>query len=183
MKSILSLIALTLLLSCSNVSLSNEEIKKYTSKGKEIGQLTMKKLGGNLMQQMKLGGVQQAIPFCNASANPLTEELSKKHNATIKRTSHKLRNANNKPTKVEDNILKQYIATIEKGEKLKPIVSKDNDGKIHFYAPIKMQKKCLVCHGTVSKQTDSIIKLIYPSDKAIGFKESDLRGLMSVTFN
>jgi hypothetical protein len=129
------------MLSCSQNSLSDKEIATFTAKGKEIGQATMQKLGSNLMQQMKLGGVQQAIPFCNVVANPLTEELSKKHNATIKRTSHKLRNTNNKPTETEESILKQYIHSIASGEELKPIVSKDKEDKVHFYAPIKTRKK------------------------------------------
>jgi len=183
MRSIVSLVVLTLLLSCSNNNLSDKEIATYTTKGKEIGKATMKKLGSNLMQQMKFGGVKQAIPFCNLSANPLTLEMAKKHNVNIKRVSHKLRNENNKPNEAEDAIIKQYLTSISKGEKTKPIVTKDKNKKIHFYAPIKMQKKCLACHGTVSKQTDSIIKSIYPNDNALGFKEGDLRGVLSVTFN
>ncbi len=168
--------------SCKSDSLSDKEIKKYTTKGKEIGQSVLKKLGGNLMQQMKSGGVKQAMSFCNVAAIPLTEKLSKKHNVTIKRTSHKLRNNNNKPSLEEENILKQYLNSLEKGEKLKPIINKDTNGKIHFYAPIKMQKKCLACHGEVSRKTDSIIKIYYPKDLATGFNENDIRGLMSITF-
>lgn len=184
MKYTIGLIVLAFLFSsCSQDSLSDKEVATYTVKGKKIGQVTMQKLGSNLMQQMKLGGVQQAIPFCNISANPLTEEISKKHNVTIKRTSHKLRNTANKPNKAEETILKQYINSIANGEQLKPIVSKGKNGKIHFYAPIKMQKKCLACHGAISKQTDSIVKSLYPNDEAIGFNQSDLRGILSVTFN
>jgi hypothetical protein len=187
MKIIISLFVLTVLLSCSNNNLSDKEISDYTIKGKEIGQATLKELGGNLMKQMKEGGTKQAIPFCNVSANPLTETLSKKYNVSIKRTSHKLRNEKNKPTKAESKILEGYLASLSKNEKLKPIVSKDDTGKVHFYAPIKMQTKCLACHGTISKEinktSDSIIKSLYPKDKAIGFKENDLRGILSVTFN
>lgn len=187
MKLIISLFAITLLLSCSHNSLSDKEIKEYTIKGKEIGKATIKKLGSNLMQQMKSGGVQQAVPFCNVAANPIITEMSKKYNVDIKRTSHKLRNENNKPNKDEKKIIEDYLVSISKKEELKPIISKDNDGKVHFYAPIKMQKKCLACHGTLTKEvtfkSDSIIKSLYPNDKALGFKEGDLRGVLNVTFN
>ena len=183
MKYILSLLIVTLVFSCTNEQLSKEEIQEYTLIGKEIAQATVKNLGGNLMKQIKAGGVKQAIPFCNVSAYPLTDELSKKYNVTIKRTSHKLRNGNNKPNEAEEKILEQYLTAISKGEKLKPIVTKNSAGKIHFYAPMKVQGKCLACHGTVSKQTDSIIKSLYPNDKATGFKEGDFRGVMSITFN
>lgn len=182
MKSILNFIFILLFMSCTSSSLSDKEINDYTQKGKEIAQATLKKLGGNLMQQMKNGGVKQAIPFCNVTAIPLTEELSKKYNVSIKRTSHKLRNENNKPSLEEERILKKYLNAIEKNEKIQPTVLKDENGKVHFYAPIKTQKKCLACHGNVSKKTNSILKIPYPNDKAIGFKKGDLRGLMSITF-
>jgi hypothetical protein len=183
MKYIIQILVLVFFVSCQTNTLTNKEVGQYTIKGKEIGQAVLKKLGGNLMQQMKNGGVKQAIPFCNVAAIPLTEELSKKYNVSIKRTSHKLRNTKNKLTLKEDDILKHYITSISNGEKVKPIVTKDDNLKIHFYAPIKMKKKCLVCHGDISKQTDSIIKSYYPKDLATGFKEGDIRGLMSITFN
>ena len=154
------------------------------AKGKEIGGATVKKLGGNLMKHMKKGGPKAAIPFCNSNASPLTKEIASKYNVSIKRTSHKLRNEGNKPNTDEMKILTSYLAQIKKGEKLKPIVEKDTNGKIHFYAPMKLDKKCLACHGDIKNTpTDSIIKSLYPNDKAIGFKPGDFRGILSVTFN
>jgi len=167
--------------------LSDAEIASYITKGKEIGQITVKKLGSNLMKHMKEGGPAQAIPFCNAKASPLTAEVAKKYNVSIKRTSHKIRNENSKPNATEKNIIKKYLAAIENGEKLKPTIKKDNTGKVHFYAPIKLQQKCLACHGTIGKEvthkTDSILKSMYPNDKATGFKVGDLRGIVNITFN
>ena len=65
-------------------------------------------------------------------------------------------------------------------------MQKENDGKVHYYAPIRLQKKCVACHGIskkqISKKTDSILKSLYPNDKATGFKENDLRGIWSITF-
>jgi hypothetical protein len=183
MKYIFSLLVIVFFTNCETNTLTNKEVEKHTIKGKEISQAVLKKLGGNLMSQMKSGGVKQAIPFCNVAALPLTEELSNKYNVSIKRTTHKLRNAKNKPNLEEEKILRHYIASISKGEKIKPIVTKGDDYKIHFYAPIKLDKKCLACHGSISKKTDSIIKSYYPNDAATGFKEGDLRGLMSITFN
>jgi len=47
-----------------------------------------------------------------------------------------------------------------------------------------MQKKCLVCHGTIGKEmaakTNATIKSFYPNDLAIGFQEGDLRGIWSI---
>lgn len=187
MNKVISILVIVFLVSCTNDSLSDKEIKTFTQKGKEIGKETVKYLGSNLMQQMKAGGTASAIPFCNISANPLTTEIAKKHNVSIKRTSHKIRNSKNKPSSIEEQLLKDYLIALEKGEQLKPIIKKDNNGKVHFYAPIKLEKKCLACHGTigkeVTKKTDSILKKLYPNDKATGFNVGNLRGMVNITFN
>ena len=186
MKKIVSLLSIIILFSSCQKELTEKEKSSYIIKGKEIAQITVKNLGGNLIKHMKEGGPQQAIPFCNTNAQPLTKEVAKKYNVSIKRTSLKIRNENNKPTKTETEILSQYATSILEGTKLKPIVSKDKSGKVHFYAPIKLEAKCLACHGTVGKEvtvkTDSILKALYPNDKATGFQVGDLRGIMSITF-
>ncbi len=187
MKKLLFL-SLTILItaSCSN-SLSDKKKKEYSLKGKEIAEATAKNLVTNLSQKMKSGGVSEAVPFCNSMANPLTEEIEKKYDVAIKRTSLLIRNEKNKPTEGELIILNQYKNSFIDKDTLKPIVNLDNAGKPHFYAPILLQKKCMTCHGTVGQevtvQTDSIIRSYYPDDKATGFKEGDLRGIWSITFN
>ncbi len=187
MKNILSLIGITIiLLSSCQKGLSEKEIKEYTEKGKEITLSTSEHLGGQLMKSMKEGGTSSAIPFCTTMAMPLTEEMSVKYSTVIKRTSYKVRNENNAPTKDETRILSTYDKLIEANKQLKPIVEMDKSGSPHFYAPILLQQKCLACHGEIGKnvtvETDSIIKSIYPRDAAIGFKEGDLRGIWSIAF-
>jgi len=159
---------------------------EYTAKGKEIAQATVKRLGGELTKHMKEGGVEKAAPYCNAHAGNLTQEVSEKFNATVKRTSNKLRNSENAPNAKEETIIAHFEKLIASKEELKPVVELDNEGLPHFYAPIKLQKKCLSCHGVLGEsmkhEADSIIKTLYPKDKAIGFKEGDLRGIWSITF-
>jgi hypothetical protein len=183
---VILLIALLTFSSCKS-DLSEEQKQEYTVKGKEIAQATMKELAGNLMKQMKLGGPKLAVPFCNAAAYPLTDKIAKKYNVSIKRTSHKIRNPKNSPNSEESKIIKNYLVSLDKEESIKPVVKIEADKKVHFYAPIILDKKCIACHGTVgkevSKQTDSIIKSFYPTDKATGFKVGDLRGVWSITFN
>ncbi len=188
MKKILLLILLILItVSCSNNELSKKDTILHANKGKEIGQALVKNLGKNLMANMKQGGPKQAIPFCNVAANPLTQEIATKHNVSIKRTSHKIRNSNNIATLEEKSILTNYLNSLDNKKVLKPIVKKETDGKIHFYAPILLEKKCLACHGTIGKEvtykTDSILKVLYPNDKATGFEIGDLRGVVNIGFN
>jgi hypothetical protein len=186
MKIIFLLLLIIIATSCSK-SLSDKKKKEYTITGKEIAEATATILVTNLSEKMENGGVQEAIPFCNAMALPLTEEIEKKYDVTIKRTSLFIRNEANKPNDAEIIILNQYKKSFANKEALEPIIHVDNSDNPHFYAPIVLQKKCLACHGTFGKeitvQTDSIIKSYYPNDKATGFKEGDLRGIWSITFN
>lgn len=159
----------------------------YLQKGKEITQASFKALSSKLSEQMKLGGPKQAIPFCNVEALPLTDSLSKQHQVTIKRTSDKIRNPKNKPTEKELEIIAEYKRLKANGVVLQPMTEKDEEGITHFYAPIVTNAKCLKCHGKVgemvSVKTDSILKSLYPQDMAIGYGDTEVRGLWSLTFN
>ncbi len=187
MKNIISLLGIiAILFSSCQKGLTEKDKKEYATKGKEIAQTTVKRLGGELTKHMKAGGVSKAAPYCNAHASNLTQEMSEKFNVTIKRTSNKLRNEENAPNTKEQAMITHFEKLIAANEELKPVVELDEEGLPHFYAPIKLQKKCLTCHGVLGEsmkhEADSIIKTLYPMDKAIGFKEGDLRGIWSITF-
>ena len=100
--------------------------------------------------------------------------------------SDKVRNQDNKATERELQIIENYKNLQSENIKLVPIVEIDNNSKKHFYAPIIINEKCLVCHGKLEEKlsikTDSIIKSLYPNDVAIGYKVGDLRGIWSVEF-
>lgn len=179
------LVVLVALSSCSS-AISEKDKQAYTLKGKEIAEASFLALSTQLMEQMKAGGPAQAIPFCNEKAMPISDELSAKYEATIKRTSINVRNEQNAPSKRELEVMNEYQKLISEKKELKPIVELDADNKKHFYAPIILKANCLVCHGkvneTVSVKTDSIIKSLYPNDKAVGYSEGDLRGIWSINF-
>lgn len=186
MKNLLILLVFLGMVSCDN-SLSEKEKQEYTNKGNEISQASFKALSEKLTEQMKLGGPAQAIPFCNVEAIPLTKQLSEEYKVTIKRTSDKLRNQENKPSERELEIINNYHKLISEKKEITPIVEMDSNNKRHYYAPIKLKANCLACHGKVDEfvsiKTDSIIKSLYPNDKAIGYSEDDLRGIWSITFD
>lgn len=172
------------LVSC-NTELTKSETQNYTSKGKEVAGAVFKELSKNLQDQMKLGGTVQAIPYCNITAMPITSELADHYKVSIKRTSDRIRNPKNLPIAREKQILEIYHKAVAEKSELKPMVEKV-DGLVTFYAPIKIQKNCLVCHGVVSESvtvaTDSILKSLYPDDKAKGYNEGDLKGIWSISF-
>lgn len=190
---IITLMAIVALSSCTNSARENstnvsqkpnsilqDEQKSVIASGKEIAQNTFKVLGGNLKAAMAKGGVENAINYCNANASHIMDSLGTFYYANIRRTSNKLRNPKNEPTKEEQVVLSRYLA----GEINKPIVNSLTNGNKIFYAPIKMKPLCITCHGTVGKTVTekdyATILKHYPNDKAKGYKEGDFRGIWSI---
>ena len=171
--------------SCTN-SLSKKEIELFTEKGNLIAQQAAQELSEKLMDKMKEGGIPLAVEYCNIEALPLTSKISEAEHVHIKRTSLKVRNSQNSPNKEEVQVLNKFLSMIDRNVSPKPIVKMNQSGSPHYYAPILVDSKCLMCHGTpdqdLSKKTDSIIKTYYPKDLATGFKEGDLRGIWSISF-
>ncbi len=159
--------------------------EKYLKLGKETAQATGKLLSTKVKKAITEQGPFEAISFCNLQAYPLTDSLSKIHNAVIKRVAIKYRNADNQANNQEEKIINKYINLLSENKALKPVLKKENE-VIHFYAPIKLQHACLTCHGIPGTEIpDTLynhIKDLYPKDLAINFKEGDIRGIWSIEF-
>ena len=175
-----------LLLSACEPSLSEKEIRHYREQGDEIVKSASEKLSGTLTAKMKEGGAPEAIGFCHQSALPITKKMAAYHGVEIKRTSLKIRNPENLPNEEELKVLHYYEDKKAEGKELNPLVSLDPSGKPSYYAPIQVQKKCLMCHGSLKQEVspviDSILRVKYPEDLAMGYNEGDLRGIWSITF-
>ena len=167
--------------------LSPEAEKTYLENGKTIAAATFAELSGKLTNALEKNGVSGAVEYCSLTAIPLLDSLSKVHNATIRRTSTKLRNPVDKPTEWESGILAEFEKKAMSGEEMQPIVRKLDEHTVTFAAPIKMLPLCSKCHGAVGSDIAegdyATIKKLYPSDTAIGYKTGELRGIWSITFN
>jgi len=168
------------------VELSEKEQKDYLQKGQMIAQSSFAALSGRLMSAIEQGGVPHAVKYCNTAALPLIDSLSKVHKASIRRTSLKVRNEKDAAQGWEKEVLVQYQALIYEGKKPSPIVKKLDQKRVAFAAPIFVAQPCLKCHGklgeTLNAQHYTTIKQLYPQDQAIGYVESDWRGMWSITF-
>lgn len=186
MSRFFSFIALFLTLVSCKTGMSEQEKEEYAREGNEIVASAGKKLSSTLMTKIQEGGIPEAVSFCNESALPITENMSAYHGAEIKRTSLKFRNPENAPTEEEKSVLNGFMETLARGDSLRPVVQLEKDGQAHYYAPILVEKKCLMCHGQLNRElsaaVDSIIRSRYPEDLATGYSEGDLRGMWSVTF-
>jgi hypothetical protein len=155
---------------------------------KQEGVKYIKMLGGALKTELQAQMKEDksgmgALGFCTAQANEITENINKKlpEYAKVRRTSLKVRNAkNNTADALDQKVMDDYVKSIE----AKTFTPKDikvvHDGDTtRVYKPLVAKKVCLKCHGTnLSAEISKSLETNYPHDKAIGFKEGDLRGVI-----
>ena len=156
-----------------------EEIKSLTKEDfKNIAEQTKKNLVGNLTKQISENGAEKALEFCNVNAIPLTQKLEAENGVMVKRVSDKNRNPDNTANETELKIIEQFKTQLAKKEELKATMENGV-----FYAPITTNAMCLQCHGSEKEMKPEVlakIKSFYPNDKALGYKENELRGLMVI---
>lgn len=157
--------------------------KTYADIGLEYALETKKVLGKTLMGTIQKKGTIEALDFCNVQAMPLTDSMAVKYNASIKRVSDKNRNPNNKANAEELKYIAQFKKEMVQNQEIKPVVI-EKGNKVQFYYPIETNTMCLQCHGKQIKPevVTQILKL-YPKDLAVGYNESEVRGIWSITFD
>lgn len=155
-------------------------------RGMQMAQTTKAELGKNLMGQIQKNGVIAALDFCNIQAMPITDSMSVVHKAKIRRVTDKPRNPNNKAIALELEHLQTFKDQMAAGEDVKPIINRMGE-KVEFYYPIVTNSMCLKCHGTPEKELENLtltnILKHYPDDKAIGYRENEVRGIWSIEFS
>lgn len=158
----------------------------YASTGLDYAKEAKTQLGENLTQAIQEKGIARAIGFCHSEATKLTDSISIMKNAIIKRVTDKPRNPNNLANTEELKHIASFKKSLVSGKEIEPIVYLDKE-EVSFYYPITTNTLCLQCHGTPNKQilpeTLKILKSLYPKDMAIGYKENEVRGIWSITFD
>lgn len=159
--------------------------KRYANKGIGHALATKAQLGRNLMKAIKEKGAQGAVEFCNVRAIPLTDSMSVMQNAIIKRVSDKPRNPQNQANTKEMEHINLFKEQMASDNNVEPIVEL-HDNEVNFYYPITTNMMCLQCHGNPNEQiepeTMTVLKNLYPKDKAIGYGTNELRGIWSINF-
>ncbi len=165
-----------------------EIFEAATKVGEQIAIASQKTLATNLKTAISQQGVEYAIKFCKLQAMPLTDSLSKKFAAQIRRTSLKIRNPANRPNDLESQILDAYQYNVENGLDLEANLQRIDQDYLLYTRPIVLDSPmCLSCHGGPGEQvTDEQIKLLvslYPDDEAVGYQLGELRGMWSIVLS
>ncbi len=160
----------------TNADVAKEGVKYIKMLGKT--------LKGEMKKRMKEDptGLQAAY-MCAKSAQDITDKVNKQYPEGVRvyRTALKYRNEKNKPDATDIEVMNKFEEQMKNGSfKKKPVVVSVN-GKNRVYVPLMTDKVCLKCHGDPQKMDEKVKETIaskYPNDKATGFKEGSLRGVI-----
>ena len=166
----------------------NAEQTQYLEESRKVAQEFMQTLGGTLKKQLALGGAESAIGVCKDIAPALANEYSK-NGRVVKRVSLKNRNmVQGVPDAWEQNVLAGFDLGQQQGKPLSEMeiatVRDEADGRwFRYMKAIPTQGMCLQCHGQPSDISDGVRALLlkeYPQDKAVGYREGQVRGAISI---
>jgi len=144
-------------------------------------------LQSELKAAMQTGGPVAAIGVCNTKAMPITQKVAAEQDMHISRVSLKNRNPANAPNEWQAAVLVDFQRQKSEGNGMGSLtwsetVSENGEQEFRFMKAIPTGKICLMCHGTeISPQIERILADLYPTDRATGYREGDLRGAFVVT--
>ena len=182
----LKTLLLTSLLTASAIAAESSTTQPLNVKQEGVKYIKM--LGGALKTELKAHMKKDptgldALAFCTGSADKITKEVNAKlpDYAKVRRTALKIRNNSvNTPDATDKKVMQAYESSIA----AKTFTPKDikvvQEGDVtRVYKPLIAKKVCLKCHGSnLDPKIADALKSAYPEDKAIGFKEGDLRGVI-----
>ncbi|MEN8206305.1 MAG: DUF3365 domain-containing protein [Pseudomonadota bacterium] len=172
------------------VSLDSYAADDYAAEiaaSRETAKEFMQTLKKELQAGMQEGGPINAVSVCNLTAPGIANTYSARKGWEVGRTSLKARNPDNAPDVWERAVLESFEERKRAGEdpgkmEFYEVVRQNGSSNLRYMKAIPTAGLCLACHG---EQVDSVtrtrLEKLYPHDKAMGYKEGDIRGAFSIT--
>ncbi len=123
-------------------------------------------------------GVGVAVDACASDAHTIREQVVRSTGVRVGRASTKLRNPGNEgaPTWVHE-----YLSAHARDD-APPSLREQVDGEARVILPLIANAVCVTCHGTnIATDVRAKIEERYPADRATGYEEGDLRGVIWAT--
>jgi mono/diheme cytochrome c family protein len=190
MRRIMLLLVLPALLGCSGgereIIPDAVEVSRLRPLGRQVAQELLEAMGAEMTAAMQQGGPMAAIETCSIIGLPLTRELAQRQDAPIevKRATDRARNPENRADSEELRALAYFAAALERGEELPADhvqkVVREGQSYLRYYQPLTVAARCLACHGDGAAMDEGLRSTLarrYPEDRALGYREGDLRGV------
>jgi hypothetical protein len=145
-----------------------------------------KALAGALQTELKASlqkdGPVAAIQVCHERAPVIAKQISA-DGWVVGRTALKIRNPDNIPDEWERETLSLFAKELAKGVSANKLsASAIKESTYRYMQAIPTGGVCLTCHGeNLSPDIAQQISLLYPDDKAIGFRLGQLRGAFTLS--
>ena len=138
-----------------------------------------------LQDEIKKSGPEGAIPVCKDMAPKMAGEISQQTGWKIKRVSLKASNdARAIPDPWEKAALEDFDKRAAAGEAPGKLEKGEKIGNEYRYVKaLPVQPLCLSCHGPADQLSPAIKAVLgqtYPNDRATGYSEGQIRGVISV---
>jgi len=129
-----------------------------------------------LTDALSRGGPASAISFCHLDATFLAQRVGKAEGIAAGRTSDRLRNPTNAPKPWAAALVQTHA-----GKQARSVegFAVDLGEKVGVLRPISERAMCAGCHGPVEQLSPAVKDVLldrYPVDRAVGFKEGEIRG-------
>jgi hypothetical protein len=128
-----------------------------------------------LADAFEAGGADLAINSCHIDSLLMTQRIARE-GAAAGRTSDRLRNPTNTPRSWAADLVKANA-----GRQARDVegFAVDLGDKLGVLRPISQRSICANCHGPADRLSAGVRREIaerYPADRAVGFKEGEIRG-------
>ncbi|WP_374474351.1 DUF3365 domain-containing protein [Arenimonas sp.] len=144
------------------------------------------RLRTELREAMTRNGAPAAVDFCHVQAPRIAEQVMAEHGVRLGRVAVPGRNRN--PGNVAEGWLQElavsFQAAVDTGgapEAQMAVIREDVPAgvELRLARGIRVEAACLMCHGdNIAPEIAARIAEHYPQDRATGFSEGDLRGLI-----
>lgn len=136
-----------------------------------------------LAEELQAGGPARAIRVCSEIAQKTARDLSV-NGLVVRRVTLRPRNTANAPDAWEVGTLQDMEMEHRREGRATERVEVMPDGQeLRLMRPIVVGAACLACHGTPERLDPAVQRLLlerYPSDQAVGYREREFRGAVSV---
>lgn len=171
---------------CTSLAHANDEALVAETKKTAMG--IPPKLLAMLQAEIEKGNFSGAIDACTDKAPKMAAAASQSTGWAIRRVSLKNRNPKATPDAWEQAALQDFDkrasagespATLEKVE----FVTEGSSRTLRYIKALPTQALCLNCHGasdSMSPEVKAQIAKSYPNDLAVGYREGQIRGALTI---
>ncbi len=156
------------------------------------GQAAMREFGDRLRNELRAAmsedGAAGAVSFCHDQAPRIADEVMATHGVRLGRVAVADRNRNpgNAHGGWQGELLDSFQQAVDTGgapEAQMAVIRDDVPAgvQLRLARGIRVEAACLMCHGdNIAPPIAKRLAALYPDDRATGFLEGDLRGLVWV---